>query len=604
MRTKYFLFFCLTIILTGYSNFSFAVTPEITILTSGLGKEGDKFPSDLIKLWETIDVNSTPVAPKIKLLRIDLAEEKELAVNSPQSIFDKIITPDSRVILMKIHDQLEKSIISKEFSNSVSANQNQIQAAKKRYSSDSKAFTVAQTNSPATNQFTSVNELLPALKTQIANDIAKGINPLKYSVFYKLPAIAVKPPVIPKPPVEETVEEKKPVVEKKPIVPNTPKPSVACTLAPVSTQATPNWYGVIEIGAKGIKPIAVNFKENLAPLKYDDDFGTQDVTPIKDINTERTVNAVCDNINKFHSKYGNLPIYIVGSSSMAIAPHKDKLVAAINKAVQISMDFITAEDEAKYLGKGIWTSPELPTYRHCESAVVSIGSGNIKGGHIENCDSKVREGKDEKFIHFEIKDFGTVKFTEQTLKLKHSNFIDAAKNTRATLEEKLNEIIHSHPELTNGKKRLYLEGGAVWMMSTLLCLDCPQYDHRSVTDDQDKYTVIKPKDIEVFYEFVTRNGKEVCDHQKENPYLRVDMDEKYKGTYSQKRIDEQKAKIEKVCKVFSAPNDFISTAEILRSLKKTMGFEHPESHIFFMQNNLYTWSRQYLIEKIQQGATR
>jgi hypothetical protein len=615
-------FFLGWLILASHSSVIYAAkgsVPEIkiNILTSALGKEGEVFPPELVDFWQPVDINSRKVAPTVKLLRIDLSQEKELAISLPQpeGVIEKtvdlvanLVQADPRSILKDKHDQLEKSAISKDFSNSVPANQNQIEVSKRRYSSESKIFTVAQISSPETNQFLSVNDLLPVLKKQITDDIAKGVNPLKYSVFYKLPAIAEKPLIPPKPPVEKPVTENKPIAEEKPAITNTPKSSTACTVVPVSTPVRPNWYAVIEIGAKGIKPIAVEIKENLDPSKFDDRFDTQDVTPSEEVSIPRVVNAVCDDINQFHAKYGNLPIYIIGSSSMAIVSHRERLVAAIDQAVHKQVDFITAEQEANYLGKGIWGDENLPTHRHCESAVLSIGSGNIKGGYIENCDPKVRQGKDEKFASFEVQKFGTTQFTKQAQQKMDSKtyptFIDAAKGTREELETKLDEQIRTRPELTNGKKRFYLEGGALWMMSSLLCLDCPQYDHREEnTNKQDVFTAIKPKDIDVFYHYVTTAEKDICDPTKENPYLKVDMDGVYKEPLSQKRIDKQKAAIQKVCQKF-VPRDLISAAEILEAIKNKMDFDHPDSHIFFMQNNLYTWSRQYLIEKIQKNASQ
>ena len=68
-----------------FTSQSYALTvipaPEITILVSSLGNEGDKFPSELTKFWDvlTIDQDSKniDVTPIIKLIRIDLIEEKE-----------------------------------------------------------------------------------------------------------------------------------------------------------------------------------------------------------------------------------------------------------------------------------------------------------------------------------------------------------------------------------------------------------------------------------------------------------------------------------------------------------------------------------------------
>ncbi|MFH0785268.1 MAG: hypothetical protein V2B20_25400 [Pseudomonadota bacterium] len=601
MKVSKILFILCCLMVTVYiSNTVWAVsTPniEITILTGALGEEGKMFPPELTKLWEPInsDTSSIVYTPNIKLIRIDMPEEKEYPFPSTGSWVDGFIKPDPRVVLKKTHDQLENTKINSAFSSNQKLDTNQIQTRKEKYSKETQmAFTIDPTNK---NRLPSINELLPVLKKQIESDISTGNNPLKYLVYYKVGGVekiaekSVDPAPVKTP-------DKKPVVA--PV--KTPDSPATCAIAPISTEKKPNWYAVIEIGSKGIKPIAVEVKKvqgKLTPTDFDDKFGTHDVTPREEVSMPRVVQAICEDINHFQSQYGKLPIYLVGSSSMANVPHRAKLVEEIEKNVHLPVEFITAHQEADYLARGIWVPP-LPMYRRCESTVIDIGSGNIKGGYLENCDPKVEKAPKEKYVSFDVQDFGTVAFSTQTQKSvdsnAFSNFIDAAKDTRKQLESKLDEQTRTRPELSNGKKRFYLAGGAVWAMNTLLCLDCPQYAKRSATNDQQEYTVIKPTDIDEFYRYVTQEGDKVCDYSVENKYLRYSMDGKYNRPWEESRIEKQKTAIKKVCGVFKASRDLVSAAEILRAIKTKMEITE-NSHIFFMQNNLYTWSRQYLIDK-------
>jgi hypothetical protein len=113
--------------------------------------------------------------------------------------------------------------------------------------------------------------------------------------------------------------------------------------------------------------------------------------------------------------------------------------------------------------------------------------------------------------------------------------------------------------------------------------------------------VIKPKDIEEFYKFVTQDTDKVCDPAIENPYIRRNLDGNEMIPLEEDDINKQKDKILAVCQTFTANNDLISAAEILRAITNKMEITD-NRHLFFMQNNLYTWSRQYLIEKIKQQS--
>ena len=85
----------LTVVLIAvFSSHAVALTTspavEITILSSSLGKEGDKFPEELVKFWNGIpmdqDSKTIDIIPKIKLIRIDLVDEKEFVFPTSFSI--------------------------------------------------------------------------------------------------------------------------------------------------------------------------------------------------------------------------------------------------------------------------------------------------------------------------------------------------------------------------------------------------------------------------------------------------------------------------------------------------------------------------------------
>lgn len=262
--------------------------PEITILTSALGKDGEKFPSELTKLWQPILINvnsnSVEIAPNIKLFRIDLPEEKEFVIPSSNSLLDSFIKPDPRVSLKKAYNYLEQSKINGDFSNSQPINEIQLQANKEMHSKEiSLSFEIVSTKSSAlaSNQFSSITELLPALKKQIEKDNVADVASLKYAIFYKLPeAKGNNPSAI----AQESIVP----------IPNIKGPASAestasCIIAPTTTAKKSNWYAVIEIGSTGVKPIAMGFKRTKqgelisAGIQEVETFNVQNVDPIVEI---------------------------------------------------------------------------------------------------------------------------------------------------------------------------------------------------------------------------------------------------------------------------------------------------------------------------------
>ena len=165
---------------------SYAITtipkPEITILVTGLGKEGDPFPIELSKLWDVISItqneNTTiEIAPSIKLIRIDLSEEKILTLPSSDTWVDKLVKPDPRIALKKQHDFLEKSKINKEFSDELASEKDQKNTRISKYSSEIiNILEVVSISSPERNQFSTFPELLINFKKKLSRIFQKELN--------------------------------------------------------------------------------------------------------------------------------------------------------------------------------------------------------------------------------------------------------------------------------------------------------------------------------------------------------------------------------------------------------------------------------------------
>jgi serine/threonine protein kinase len=396
----------------------------------------------------------------------------------------------------------------------------------------------------------------------------------------------------------------------------------SCVIANVSP-SLPGWRAMIEIGSGSIKPIAVRF-DGFSPTDFKE-LKTADIKPIEPLSLPKVVEQTCGIIKELNNKYGNLPIYIVASSGVLPATHLPDMQRWLLKATNKKIESVTAEQEMRYLNKGAWQ--DMPDDKRCKSALVDIGSGNIKGGYVRECDPK-QQPKDLKFEAFNVDNFGTKAFTDKVSRPHNSkdllpvwlinwlnaenentsiDFVKASHSVANQLEKELESQIGNNPEFSSDKNGVYLVGGAVWAMSTLMCLDCPQYDERSNTHDQAKYTLIKPSDINEFYQYVANtNGKQFCSpNDYPNPYLNRNLDNNTLVTWSPEKLKKQNENISRVCSKFSfskSTNDFLSMAEILRTLVKTMEIDEHRS-LFFLQNELYTWPREFLIEKIEKGES-
>jgi len=235
--------------------------------------------------------------------------------------------------------------------------------------------------------------------------------------------------------------------------------------------ANDNLYGGIEIGAKGVKAIALQ----VSPLE-DGYYEVESRMPIKDKNTTimagvketgrfaaEAIKETAQAVNEFFKEIRDtfkVPvehIYIAGSSGLQ-ANNKDELAAAIEKLIGKKMIFLDTQSEVEYSILGIIARQHRRT-----GILIDIGSGNTKGGY--------REGAPEapRFVTMSIP-FGTVTFTNE-LYANGASDTEAAGRADALCQKlvtaPLRQQIDRKPGLIN-RKRAYLTGGIVWTMATLL----------------------------------------------------------------------------------------------------------------------------------------
>jgi len=350
------------------------------------------------------------------------------------------------------------------------------------------------------------------------------------------------------------------------------------------------FYGAIEIGNKGVKPISIDGCDIDTKIikKYKTrnvDFGEEEALE----NAGRAISSIFDEMQQ-----DNIPkehIYIVGSSSIANETHKDKIIEIVKQNTGKAMDFINSERETELELKYILSLlyPGIQEERLMQVLLIDIGSGNIKGCYYEKVDNvKVQKT-------FEIKSYGTKGFTKKVdAKRGSDRFKSVAGELREQeLNEKISEKMRTEREFQS-RKRVYLAGGIVWAMATLIRPGewviqdeiTPDGEH---IQDWKSFKVIKAEHIAKFHEIDI--GHPLLDPEKYPNLDHIQSDTERK---------EWRKQVREVKKTFSQ-NELIGGAEILKALSDQLNFQNKT--LFFAKEALYAWPIGYLQEKIEKERT-
>jgi hypothetical protein len=351
-------------------------------------------------------------------------------------------------------------------------------------------------------------------------------------------------------------------------------------------------HGGIEIGPKGIKCIAIRVAgadEGFeVKILYTELINT---TLMQTRNNQFTPEAVRDTgvaVQRFHQRMRQeyrIPldqIYLVVSSSV-IADNPQDLITEIQKRTNQSPTFLDVDTEAQLLIAGAVPKqyrvsspgqgkPRWPRWLDNRgiSILVDIGSGNTKGGYVQF--RQVTFGKTEADYVTWGMPKGTVTFTNEISKTmgEATDYPTFAKRAQALSNELLRVPLRSEaarkPGLIN-RKKVYLTGGIVWAMTTLL-----------YPEDRRSFTPLTVEDINRFYNRAITNPEALFE---------PDLSRITNATLRQ----EAEREVETVRNTFT-PKNLIAGAEILRVVSIEMNLAGKQ--LLFARFGHLAWILSYV----------
>jgi hypothetical protein len=341
-------------------------------------------------------------------------------------------------------------------------------------------------------------------------------------------------------------------------------------------------YAGIEIGAKGVKATV---------LQVDTTKGTHDakaLMPLKTFNItlmsgvaetgrfspaaiEDTAKGVQKLFAQMRDQYkvATERIRIIGSSGLkkpdgSDVENKDELVQKIQNATGTKMSFLDAEQEVRDSIAGT-----VPTEFLRTGILLDIGSGNTKGGYQEG------NSEDDQFVTMTLP-HGTVSFTDEIAKrsLTSDNFSQQAEKLRAEiLLPAFRQELGRKPGLIN-RRHVYLSGGIVWAMVTLL--------HPA---NREANVNITADDVKTFTQRALSGDETLL-----NPTL--------SGIQDPKTRQEAEEDVQRVKESFS-PQNLIAGAELLQAAYSE--FKLADKEVYFSRYNSMGWG--WLLTYIKSQAS-
>jgi hypothetical protein len=351
--------------------------------------------------------------------------------------------------------------------------------------------------------------------------------------------------------------------------------------------AEPLLYGGIEIGAKGIKVVAVPIEDNGTPdlsrkvlnLPH---VAVNNVTLAdRDARGNFRADAIVEAgaaVADFHRQLRqNLKIpperlWVVASSGLTIKGepgNMDELRAAVSKATggEEILEEIDQRREVELLVRGV-----IPRAHWRDAILLDVGSGNAKIGYVEPAVGI----NVEKFQVLSTRVDGTVSLTksiqaEMTKRRQKgfAAFCTIANELRGETEERITDDLGRTPGLKS-RPRVYISGGATWAIATLT------YPEEVVS--QDLYLKLSLKDLRQFHDRLRTTGK-VTPPDLEGLPLNV--------------RDKAEKEIRNVLDVFTAEN-LLAGSEILLEFANVLDWEDPGKELFFAKSGVVAWIVGYV----------
>jgi len=342
----------------------------------------------------------------------------------------------------------------------------------------------------------------------------------------------------------------------------------------VPSSARAEVYGGIEIGAKGIRAIAVDVTKDGDPkilmVKNENTTLVADLAVTKQYapkaleDTATIVGHLAETLRS-EFKLTDKRLHVMGSSGLfvgldgdekLIEKNKEALIDAIRKKSGVTMDFVTVVREAELTIVSV-----VPRAHSADAVLLDIGSGNTKGGGE----------KAGMLMTFSLA-FGTVSFSDRVKQeAGKASFVETAAALRETLlAPGLSKTLEGKSELAK-RNHVYLAGGSVWALTTFM----KPLDRRP-------YVPLTPRDFEAFHKFLLDHPAELP-----NPELGAGGDEDRKAALND---------LNKVRQTFSR-DQLVGGVEILKALSKAFELEGKDKQIVFARNAYIGWILGYTVEK-------
>lgn len=347
-------------------------------------------------------------------------------------------------------------------------------------------------------------------------------------------------------------------------------------------------FGGIEVGSKGVKAIVVERRKINGEFDFKIHYEASKNTKVIDAKgkgvtdpgiaiIEDTAKATGDYFNEIKSRNVKPEhIFIVGSSGIAENLDEAQKVVLVSRIAQFTgrtMEFITVEQEVMFSINGLVSPSSLPT-----SLLVDVGSGNTKYGY-HTVEGEEEEGDTDNLVYGGIR-FGTGSFAKEVAKLSANggDFAGVAKaNAVERIRPQLEDEISRKPGLQN-RTKVYLSGGIVWAMTTLL-------HPGEVTLP---YSTLSPGDISAFHELVRKNFN--------NPTKLFEVD--LSGITAE--VDRKAAEVE-IKRVANAFNiqEMTAGSEILKAVSDTFKFEGKK--VVVIRSSHVAWIYDYVTVKASES---
>ncbi|MBL8186749.1 MAG: hypothetical protein JNK38_02005 [Acidobacteria bacterium] len=352
---------------------------------------------------------------------------------------------------------------------------------------------------------------------------------------------------------------------------------------PAAATQTEELHGGIEIGSKGVKAIALRITgegdDYTVKVLYAEIVNT---TPVQTRNGKFTPEAIHDTANavqRFRQrmlqdhKVPAANIHIVVSSGL-IGDNPQDLSAEVNKRTGQTPEFLDVDTEVQLTIAGAipkrYKSGQSWYDNRGVSVLIDIGSGNTKGGYQQLRQVAVGSAGYD-FVTWGIPK-GTVTFTNEVNQAAGETADYATFTRRAqslsndSLRAPLRSEIARKPGLLN-RRKVYLSGGIVWAMATLLR-----------PEDRRSYMPLTMDDINNFYLRAVANPETL---------MEPDLSRITNTALRQ----EAEREVESVRNTFT-PKNLVAGAEILRAVATEMNLGN--KRLQFVRFGHLAWILSYV----------